>query len=762
MHARSAGTVRGIVQGVGFRPFIYKLAVRCGLTGFVTNTSQGVELEVEGRAADIDRFFAAVSDEGPPLAQISSIERSDDIPVQNDREFSIRKSRAGENRSTLVSPDVCVCEDCLREMNDQGDRRFRYPFINCTHCGPRYTIIRDIPYDRPLTTMDPFKMCPACLAEYEDPGNRRFHAQPNACWECGPRLELRDGDGRPIACEDPVGETIRRLKEGGVVAVKGLGGFHLAADAQNPGAVARLRGRKHREEKPLAVMVRDVDAARSIAVLSRDEIEALSSRRRPIVIVKKQEGHGLAPDVAPRNHNFGVMLPYTPLHYLLFMEGGFKALVMTSGNLSEEPITIDNEDAVSRLRGIADAFLVNDREIHLRSDDSIVRVVDGTLRHIRRSRGFVPVPVQLPEGLSGLPPVLAVGAELKNTLCLTKGSYAFPSQHVGDMENLETLEFFRLTAAHLERILEIKPEVLAADLHPDYLSTRYALERTELPLIRVQHHHAHIVSVLAENGFPGPVIGLALDGTGLGEDRTIWGGEVLTADLTSYERVGHLQQALLPGGDAAARNPRRMALSYLFRSYGRDALDLPLPFLRGLDPTEARLVTRILERRVHSPWTSSCGRLFDAVSALAGVCGKNSYEGQAAVELEMIQDEPDKGFYPWSVQGRNPRILETGALIRAIVEDLLRGVSQGVISRRFHNTLIELFSSVCYEIRQETRINEVALSGGVFQNASLLAGLSRSLRERGFRVFTHSRVPTNDGGVSLGQAVCAALRSREL
>lgn len=759
MKYRSFGAVNGIVQGVGFRPFIYQLARRCRLTGYVVNTARGVHLEVEGTRSDIDDFFTAISEESPPLAQIHSLERRDGITVRDDNRFSIQKSLLGDVKSTLISPDVCVCDDCLRELKDPRNRRYRYPFINCTNCGPRYTIIKDIPYDRPLTTMSHFEMCPSCMAEYENPDDRRFHAQPNACPDCGPQMEIRDKNGKPFVCKDPVSETIARLKKGRILAIKGLGGFHLAVDAENPEAVARLRVRKHREEKPFAIMVKDLEAARRIALLSKEESEALDSIRRPIVLVRKNKAHGLAALVAPRNRFFGVMLPYTPLHYLLFSEGGFRALVMTSGNLSEEPITIDNEDAILRLGEIADDFLIHNRDIYLRSDDSIVRVVDGALRQVRRSRGYVPVPVFLPGELSVLPAVLAVGAELKNTVCLTKGPRAFLSQHVGDMENMETYEFFKLTITHLEKILEIEPKLLAMDLHPDYLSTRYARERTDLPAQPVQHHHAHIVSVLAENGAWGPVIGIALDGTGLGDDNTIWGGEILVADLVSYKRAAHLQHTVMPGGDGAARNPWRMALSYLYRCYGSDLFQLDIPFVKNLDPAKSKLVTRMVEQRVHSPLTSSCGRLFESISALLGICLENRYEGQAAVELEMTQDEEARGDYGFEIQrGPEALLLMTDPIIRAVVGDLEKGLAPGTISRRFHNTMIKLLTSICIELRDETGIHEVAMSGGVFQNATLLRGLTHALQGKGFRVYTHSLVPTNDGGISLGQAVCAGLK----
>ena len=648
MIKRAKGAIKGIVQGVGFRPFIYQLAHRYNLSGHVINTSEGVDLEVEGSDENVERFFKSILSETPPLAHISSVERSD-VRLKNDKIFEIRESRAGQERSTLISPDVSICADCLRELGDRKDRRFRYPFINCTNCGPRYTIIKDIPYDRAMTTMEKFRMCPACQEEYEDPANRRFHAQPNACWDCGPRVFLHDRNGFPMVCDTPIEKTVSLLKEGSIIAIKGLGGFHLAVDATNHTAVVRMRKRKHREEKPLALMVRDLDAVKEIAHVSEQEAKALVSPQRPIVILNKRRFHGLSSQVAPRNRYFGIMLPYTPLHYLL-MQGPLKALVMTSGNISEEPINIDNQEAFKHLEGIADYFLVHNRDIYLRSDDSLIKVIDDLPRQIRRSRGYVPVPVFLPDEMSKMPSILAVGGELKNTICITKENRAFLSQHVGDMENLETFEFFRLTVSHLKGILEIRPKLLAHDLHPDYLSTKFAREQKEIPTVAIQHHHAHIVSCLAENGIQGPVIGLALDGTGYGADRQIWGGEILLADLTSYTRAAHFEYVPLPGGDAAAKFPWRMALSYLYRSFGENLFNLPIKFVRDLDRQDAEIVLQMITKKVNSPFTSSCGRLFDAISSLVGLRQRIAYEGQAAVELEMCQSQSEKGKYPWRIE----------------------------------------------------------------------------------------------------------------
>ncbi|MBW2095488.1 MAG: carbamoyltransferase HypF [Deltaproteobacteria bacterium] len=759
MVKRVKGSIQGIVQGVGFRPFIYQLAHRFDLTGYVINTSQGVTLEVEGPEPRIAGFFEAILVENPPLAQIAVLNQHE-IPVLGEDSFEIRESRSGLARSALISPDVSICPDCLAELRDPQDRRYRYPFINCTNCGPRYTIIQDIPYDRPSTTMRKFEMCPACRDEYEDPSNRRFHAQPNACWECGPHAALHDKNGNPLSCADPVQEAVRLLQDGAVLAVKGLGGFHLAVDATNHKAVVRLRKRKHREEKPLAIMVPDLQTARDIARVSPEEAAILTSRQRPIVILRKRRSHGLSPQVAPRNRYFGIMLPYTPLHYLL-MDAPFKALVMTSGNMTDEPINIENNAAFLHLKGIADSFLVHDRDIYLRSDDSIVRVINHTPRQIRRSRGYVPAPIFLPEPLPMLPPVLAVGGELKNTVCLTKENRIFLSQHVGDMENLETYEFFGLTISHLQRILEIEPAVIAHDLHPDYLSSRFAREHKDITRIAVQHHHAHIVGCMAEHGIAGPVIGLAMDGTGLGTDGHIWGGDIILADLVSFERKAHLDYTPLPGGDAAAKFPWRMALVYLHKAYGDALFDLDIPFIKNLDTTQANIVVRMARQGVNSPLTSSCGRLFDAVSSLIRLRDKNAYEGQAPIELEMCQRRDENGHYPWRMEkGENHHHLLTADLIRGIVEDLEKGTSRGIISARFHNTMIQMLRETCCLLREDTGIEEVAMSGGSFQNATLLSGLTRLLEQDGFRVYSHRLVPSNDGGLALGQAVCAGLRSR--
>ncbi len=743
--------INGIVQGVGFRPFIYQLANRHGLTGEVANTATGVSLIVEGPTSRIQQFIGELPNQKPPLAHIVEMAETAE-PVKGFTSFSIVKSRGSATRATLISPDVMVCDDCLAEMRNPADRRYAYPFINCTNCGPRYTIIDDVPYDRPKTSMRHFTMCAQCQAEYDDPDNRRFHAQPNACPVCGPQVTLCRPDGTVIDTDDPIAETARRIKSGRIAAVKGLGGFHLAVDATDADAVARLRRRKHREEKPLALMCADIDRVRAIARVGDAEAQLLASIQRPIVLLEKRTDAPIAESVAPRNRYFGIMLPYTPLHHLL-LDAGFVALVMTSANLSEEPIAIDNSEAFQRLGGIADDFLTHSREIYLRSDDSIVRYSAGHMRPMRRSRGYVPVPVFLKEDL---PPVLACGGELKNTVCLTRGRQAFVSQHIGDLENRATDAFLRLTVDHLKRILDIDPQIVACDLHPDYMSTRYAQELSPIPCIAVQHHHAHIAACLAENQVDGPVIGLAFDGTGLGSDGTIWGGEVLLADTRTFTRAAHLEAVPMPGSAAAIREPWRMAVSHL-----RDALgeDLDLFCLPDVDRDQVRVLMQMMAKGLNSPLTSSLGRLFDAVGAIVGLRNRVAFEGQAAMELEMIADVAESGTYAFVWEGDRPLRIATAPIIRAVVADVKKGTAPSIISARFHNTLIGLFSALCRHLRDATGIDRVALSGGVFQNHRLLTGLSLALQASGFDLFTHRLVPTNDGGLSLGQAVIAATQA---
>ncbi len=748
--------INGIVQGVGFRPFVFQLAARYGLAGEVANTSSGVRIHVEGTVDNIAAFCREIAAAPPPLAVITDI-RAVDAPSAGHTAFTIVPSTERAAARTLISPDMAVCGDCLRELFDPGDRRYRYPFINCTNCGPRYTIIEDIPYDRPKTSMAAFVMCPECLAEYEDPASRRFHAQPNACPVCGPRVTLLDSAGTDVAADDPISCAAALLAAGKILAVKGLGGFHLAVDAGNATAVARLRARKRREEKPFALMTPDLGAVRRIARIRPEEEPVITSPRRPIVLLEKRGTQTIAPAVAPQNRYFGVMLPYTPLHYLLFDTGtaSFTALVMTSGNISDAPIAIDNREAVEHLSGIADFFLVHDRDIYLRSDDAIVRHAAGRLRFIRRSRGFAPTPIFLHRAV---PPILACGAGLKNTICLTRDSHAFMSQHIGDVETLETYRFFDLTVRHLEHILDITPEIIAHDVHPDYLSTRYALMREAPAKVAVQHHHAHIAACMAENRLEGPVIGLAFDGTGYGTDGAVWGGEVLIAGYRSFERAAHLAYTPMPGGDAAVREPWRMALAYLAGAFGDTLRQLKLPMLLKLEKTRMNTVLAMVQKGVNTPPTSSLGRLFDGVAALLDIRYTTSFEGQAAMALETAADPAEEGYYDttWSDDADGRRIIRIAPIVRGVVEDRLAGVSAAVISRKFHNAVVRLFTVLCAEIRRDTGLSTVAMSGGAFQNAILLKELTRTLTREGFTVWGHTRVPTNDGGLALGQAMVAA------
>jgi len=745
--------VNGIVQGVGFRPFVYQLALRHGLKGEVANTSSGVSIHIEGPADRLRAFESDLTGKGPPLAYIVEVTSRSDI-VKHFSDFRITASRGEASMATLISPDVAVCGDCLREMFDPADRRYRYPFINCTNCGPRYTIIDDIPYDRPKTSMRHFTMCAACQAEYDNPLDRRFHAQPNACPVCGPRVGLWDARREAMGLGDPIAAAAELIRQGKIVAVKGLGGYHLAADAMNAAAVARLRERKLREEKPFAVMSPDLEAMRTYAVVEPGDEKLLLSIQRPIVLLLKKKPHLLAEEVAPGNPHVGAMLPYIPLHHLLLREG-FAALVMTSGNLSEEPIAIDNDDAFGRLARIADYFLVHNRDIYLRSDDSVVRRAAGETRFLRRSRGYVPVPVFLKHAL---PPILACGAELKNTVCIAKGDKAFISQHIGDLENLATYEFFQKTVAHMQRILGVRPEVVACDLHPDYLSTRWADEQEAIPKVRVQHHHAHIVSGMAEHQLEGTVIGIACDGTGYGPDGTVWGGEVLVADAGGFERAAHLACVPMPGSAAAIKEPWRMAVSYLQDAFGAGLWGLDLPVLREAGSEKVRLMLEMAARQLNSPLTSSLGRLFDGVAAIAGLRSRVTYEGQAAMELEMAAVDETESAYDYAWEEGAPCRLLPAPIILGVVGDVGKGLGAPAISAKFHNTLILMFRDLCDVIRRQRGLNRVVLSGGVFQNARLLTGLIPALSTRGFEVYSHRLVPANDGGISLGQAVVAATR----
>ena len=753
---RKAIDITGIVQGVGFRPFVYRLAQECNLTGFIANTPAGVTIEVQGEPDLLDRFLERLPSEIPPLAKITSLLPRDAEP-QPETVFRIVSSRLDAPPKALISPDASVCDDCLREMMSPRDRRFHYPFINCTNCGPRFTIIRDIPYDRARTSMDSFQMCAACQSEYDNPANRRFHAQPNACWDCGPQLQLLSADGSLLNVAEPLRDAARLLDQDRIVAVKGLGGFHLACNARAESAVNLLRERKRRVEKPFAVMLRRIEDVEHFCAIDDAARKLLLSIERPIVLLPRKPNAGLADTIAPRNRFLGIFLPYTPLHHLLFASGKFDALVMTSANLSEEPIAIDNGEAVHRLHGIADAYLVHNRHILRRCDDSVVRLAAGRKQMLRRSRGFVPVPVPLERESQ---PILAVGGELKNTICIVRGSEAFLSQHIGDLENLESYNFFSEAVEHLQRVLEVHPKVVAYDLHPDYFSTKWALAQEGVQLIGVQHHHAHVASCMAENHLDGRVIGIALDGTGYGTDGAVWGGEVLLADYHDFERAAHFEYVPLPGGAAAIHEPWRVALSYLLKHYVKDFNTLDLPFLRDIDSRRLHVIQQMIDRQVHSPRTSSCGRLFDAVASLAGIRSTVNYEAQAAIELEMAaHDSTDEGAYSFALipDGTHWQI-GTHSLFQEVLRDIRLQQPVADISRRFHAGLASVFVDLAEKIREQSALNRVCLSGGCFHNLLLFQMLLDGLRAKSFEVYFHCEVPAGDGGLSLGQALVAANR----
>jgi hydrogenase maturation protein HypF len=796
MAERAQITVRGVVQGVGFRPFVHSLATGLGLTGYVTNTSEGVLIEVEGRS--VDEFIARLRIEAPPLSRITDLDVLTH-PRLGYRDFQIRQSMEAKGAFTLVSPDVSTCPECLEELLDPADRRYLYPFINCTNCGPRYSITRSVPYDRPNTTMAVFPMCPACSSEYHDPANRRFHAQPNACPLCGPRVEFREGN-RDCGTEGRTAleECIRSLRNGRIISIKGLGGFHIACDAANQRTVRLLRERKRKSNKPFAVMAPNVDTIRRFCQVSPQEQQQLESIQRPIVLLQKR--HDLPPDealaeaVSPNNRYIGCMLPYTPLHQLLFhfpltgAEGTplFPALVMTSGNLSEEPIVHTNDDAQKRLGGLVDAFLLHDRDIFMRVDDSVVRVTSderrearkdasdeeqgapsivtrpSSLLYIRRSRGYAPDPIALhQEG----PEVLGCGADLKNTFTLTKGTFAIPSQHIGDMENYETLRFFEQTLENLKQVYRVAPEAIVHDLHPGYLSTRWAMEqgtkgdarreRKTLPAYAVQHHYAHIGSVMAEYGLTGPVIGVAFDGTGYGTDGGLWGGEFLVADIDGFERVGQFRDVPLPGGEAAVREPWRTAAGYCREAFGSDAEEAlsAVGITTRHGQQMVRQVLQVSASAELSPRSSGAGRLFDAVAALMDVCDRNTFEGEAAMALEALVRKGIADDYPVELTGIDGHtVADFSPLVRAVVDDMLAGSDRGLMATKLHNTIVQVVRSAVRKIRERFGICDVALSGGTFQNQYLCERAVELLRSDGMRTYVNRAMPPNDACISLGQA----------
>lgn len=757
MKIRENIIIKGIVQGVGFRPFIHKLVQNYNLSGWVLNSNQGVEMDVEGKTEELNNFISDIKDKLPPLARIENIEVNQ-LPLIGYKGFSIKKSiTKEENGFVLVSPDISICEDCLQELFDPRNKRFRYPFINCTNCGPRFTIIKDIPYDRGKTTMRVFEMCPQCQSEYENIEDRRYHAQPNACADCGPRVSLYQNK-RKLENIDPAKEAIKLLKDGKIGAIKGLGGFHLACDATNNEVVTKLRRLKNREAKPFAIMSFNLEKIKQYCKLGKKEEEWLVNRARPIVLLKKKEDSLISSLVAPRNNYLGVMLPYTPLHYLL-LKDNFTALIMTSGNIADQPIIGDNQEALEKLDGIADFFLLYNRDIFNRCDDSVVKIVNDGNVFFRRARGYVPYPIILDFKLKE---VLALGGELKNTISFSKENYVFLSQYLGDLKSVETLNFLRKSIASLKKMFRINPEIIACDLHPDYLSTQYAEEvgaKKGLKVVRVQHHHAHIVSCMTENNIKEKVIGVAYDGTGYGDDGKIWGGEFLLCDLKEYLRVGHLKYYPLPGGDKAIAEPWRMAYSYLYSIYGPRAKTLDIDFNRRMDYDKLSIIEKMIDKNINSPLTSSCGRLFDAASSLIGIRDEISYEGQAAMELESLCASGIKERYNFFVCKEGDEfIIDPQKIFIDIIKDLKEGIDKKVMAAKFHNTVAEFTLNLCGKIKKSTGINKIALSGGVFQNKYLTEKVVSLLEDKGFKVYIQRKVPPNDGGISLGQAVVAGLR----
>jgi len=753
--------ISGIVQGVGFRPFVYNLAGKFQLTGYIYNDSAGVTIMIQGTDTDIELFETELYQCPPPRSKIVHYQSEIIFSDTQYSDFQIRLSPSDGSKTAAISPDLDICDDCRREMFDPENRRYLYPFINCTNCGPRYTIIKDIPYDRQKTTMLNFIMCPDCQAEYNDPGNRRFHAQPNACPVCGPHLELRNVSGQVLvsACESEEYEVLFKqisslLTDGNIIAVKGIGGYHLACDATNEIAVLTLRSRKYREDKPFAVMCPDIKSIEEICSVNRSERELLESVAHPIVLLKKSANYSLANSVAPNNHFLGAMLPYTPLHFLIFKYFN-TPLIMTSANVSDEPIAFKDNDAQERLKTIADHFLIHDREIHIRCDDSVVREFEGMAYPIRRSRGYAPEKLIIDWEFTRH--MLACGPEQKNTFALAKNDAIYMSHHIGDMENFEVLKSFEEGINHFQHIFGIQPEIVAYDLHPDYLSTKYAhdyVKANGLKEIGIQHHHSHAVSCMVDNKISKPVLAIVLDGTGYGSDGTVWGGELLLAEYSQFKRLGHFRNAYLPGGSAAIKNPWQMGISYLFEVFGGELVDIP--FLQNIETNRVEMIVKMLENQFNSPVTSSCGRLFDGVAAIAGLRNVVNYEGQAAVEFEQCIHKSDDSSYEFRViDDHDTLILDWKTMIHQLVYDINEHIALSYISQKFHNGLARGLTLWVEIARKSTGLSDVVLSGGVFMNIYLLNRLKKSLEKKGFNVYTHSVVPCNDGGISLGQVVIA-------
>ena len=747
--------IEGIVQGVGFRPFVYNLANYMNLAGHVLNHGKGVEIEIQGPEKSVDAFAQRVMNEAPPMAHIIKLEEVS-IELKSTRGFSIEKSMGEGEKSALIAPDSDVCKQCIRELFDPQNRRYRYPFISCTDCGPRYSIITDIPYDRPNTTMGRFSMCSECRAEYESPQNRRFHAQPIGCHSCGPRLTYRDSNFKPASYTDPLEATMIQLKRGHVVAIKGIGGYHLAVNALDEKAVHRLRELKKRDEKPFAVMFPSYGALIPF-IMENDTVRSLlESHSRPIILVEKKYSR-LMKSASPRNRYIGAMLPYTPLHHLIMSDAFLGAMIMTSANNSDEPIVFKDEDALEKLGGVADAFLTHDREIHTREDDSIERPMSHGSVVLRRSRGYAPVPIMLNREY---PSILAVGGDLKNTFCLIKGSKAFLSQHIGDLKHKSVYEALGETIERFMQLLDIKEvEAVAHDMHPDYMSSHWASEQKMAPTVAVQHHHAHMVSLMAETHQEGEAIGIIFDGTGYGEDGGIWGGEFLVGGINGYQRMGSVSPVPLPGGDKAIQEPWRVALAILGGIYGPNIPRMPLSWLIELSEDTKNNILKMATNRLNSPLSHGMGRMFDAASALVGIRSKITFEGQAALELEMALENPVEEGYPMGVvENDGLPILDFYPVFQALVEDVIREKPTEFIAARFHQAVVEGAATVAMRLKKQTGLDRVFLSGGVFQNRYVSDRLGQRLREDGFTVFRHRRVPPNDGGIALGQALIAGQR----
>jgi hydrogenase maturation protein HypF len=757
--------IKGLVQGVGFRPFVYRLAKKHNLKGIVLNDSEGVKIKVSGLNKSIERFLKEIEKNPPPLSEIVSIE-SKKLLKANYKDFSIVESETKNKAETFISPDIGICKDCIADITDPIDRRYLYPFTNCTNCGPRLTIIKQIPYDRPNTTMSSFTMCQACAREYSNPLDRRFHAQPIACPVCGPTLKLLDSKLKTVKSLDPLGQTIKHLKRGKIVAIKGIGGFHLACDATRSTSVARLRALKGREEKPLAIMAFSYEQVRKLAHISIEEKEILESAEKPIMLLFKRQDAPppkISSKIAPGNSHIGIMLPYSPLHYLLFKYDqahknirktgvNFTALVMTSANISEEPIVANEAEASKRIHGVFDFMLTHNREIRTRADDSVVRFENGKSRYLRRSRGFAPSPIYVNRELND---VLAVGAELKNTVCITRGNNAFLSQHIGDLKNVENLDFFKESISNLKALLRLDPKTIAFDMHPAYMSSKWALAEKIDSKIAVQHHHAHMASCMAENGLYEDAIGIIADGTGYGVDGSIWGGEILLGNIGSFKRTAHIRTVSMPGGDAAANEPFRMAFSWLYATYGQYWRNLDIDFVNRIGRDRLEFFERMIQSKVNSPMTSSLGRLFDAVAALSSIRDYNSYEGQAAFELEMAALNTTKEHYLYTIYDENGiSVINLIPMIEGMVNDLKKR-EQRKLSSKFHNTVILSFADAARKISKKSGIKKIVLSGGCFQNSYLLKNMEILFKKQGFEVFTHKKVPCNDGGISLGQTVIA-------